>query len=337
MLLDPIFDINGRTIGVGHSPFVIAEAGSNFNQDLDTGKRLIDAAAKSAADAVKFQLFRADALYPDGGDIHAAFKAVELDPDWVPVLARHAADQGLAFMASAFDLESLGVLEAVGVAAHKVASSETTNLKLVRAMAATGKPLFVSTGMCDLADVDEAVTAIEESGCARVVLLQCGAVYPLPPEDANLRVMDTLATAYGCPVGFSDHTLGVAVSTAAVGRGASAIEKHFTLDRSAEGPDHFYALEPDELDRFVSGIRDAHAALGGAVKRMLTQERSGGRRDGLYAARDIAAGTVLTARDVAVRRPAVGMRGRFLGVVLGSVCARDVAKDAPIDWDAVAP
>ena len=329
------FNISGRVIGDGEHLLIIAEAGSNFNQNLDTGKHLIDAAARAGADAVKFQLFSADELYPSGGEMHAAFKAAELDPAWVPILAEHADDRSLAFMASAFDTKSVQILNDVDVPAHKVASSEVTNLKLIRKMSQAGKPLIISTGMCDLSDVHDAVLVAEASGCSEIALMQCGAVYPLPPEDANLRVMDVLKATFSCPVGFSDHTLGMGISVAAVGRGASVIEKHFTLDRSSKGPDHFYALEPDELNLFVANLREARLSLGSPIKRMLPQERKAGRRYGLYAARDISAGTVLSRDDLAIQRPAAGVDRRFFEVVVGATCLHDVPKDAPINWSEI--
>jgi len=332
-VLEHSFDIAGRPVGGNASPFIIAEAGSNFDQSFDKACTLIDVAAESGADAVKFQLFRADALYPPGSEMNAIFRSVELAADWVPRLAQHAASRNILFLASAFDLDSVKTLETIGVPAHKVASSETTNIRILAAMARTGKPLLISTGMCDSADITDAVQACLGAGNRRIALLQCGAVYPLPPEQANLRVMDSLTAEYGCPVGFSDHTLGSATAVAAVARGAAVIEKHFTLDRKAKGPDHFYALEPGDLKRFVADLREAHAALGGSVKEMLPEERKYGRRDGLWAARDIVPGARLTADDVSVRRPALGMRARFRDAAIGAVARRAIAKDAPIQFE----
>ena len=334
-MLQRAFNVGKRSISNNGDLLVIAEAGSNFNQDLDTSKRLIDVAAKAGADVVKFQLFSADVLYPGGGDTHAHFKAVELDPTWVPILARHATSQNIAFMASAFDAEAVQLLEDVDVPAHKVASSEVTNLKLIRQMSLTGKPLFISTGMCNLSDIHDAVFAAHALGSYQIALMQCGAVYPLPPQDANLRVMDVLESTFMCPVGYSDHTLGIGVSIAAVGRGASVIEKHFTLDREATGPDHFYALEPHELVRFISLLREAHAALGSPIKRVLPQERKYGRRYGLYAARDICAGSILTSDDLVAKRPAIGIDQRLIETVLGAKCLYDISEDEPILWAAI--
>ena len=327
------FNIGNASIAAGGRPFIIAEAGSNFNQSLDTALRLVDTAAECGADAVKFQLFRAEELYPAGSEMHKIFKSVELNPDWVPRIAAHAAARGIQFFASAFDRKSVDVLDAAGAPAYKIASSETTNIPLLSYIAAKGKPLVVSTGMCDMVDVAEAVNACEGAGNRSIALLQCVAMYPLPPELVNLRVMDLLGEVFGCPVGFSDHTLGIGPSIAAVARGAAIIEKHFTLDRKAEGPDHFYALEPAELKALVTGAREAHAALGRPVKEMAPEERRLGRREGLYAARPIARGSTLAAEDVAARRPALGLRSRYRDTVIGAVATRDIERDAPLSWD----
>ena len=332
-LLRPAFEVAGKQIANGERPFVIAEAGSNFDQSLNMAYRLIDAAAEAGADAVKFQLFCPESLYPPESSEHEAVKAVMLDPDWVPRLAEHASARGIPFMASAFDTASVDVLEAVGVPAHKVASSEATNLPLIAHMAATGRPIFLSTGMCDMVDVHEAVATCLGNGNSAMALMQCAAVYPLPPEQANLRVMDVFRQTFGCPAGFSDHTLGLAAPVAAAARGAAVIEKHFTLDRTAEGPDHFYALEPDELKRLVQMVREAHAALGDSNKQMLPIEREFGRREGLYAACDIAAGDIIDDGALAVRRPAMGLRARYRPHVVGARARVDIATGEPIGWN----
>lgn len=335
-MLNTEFEIAGRRIGAAHPPYVIAEAGSNFNQSLDVARRLVDAAADAGADAVKFQLFRADALYPGGGEMHDIFKSIELDPAWVPQLAEHCVQRGIHFFASAFDAGSVQVLIDAKVPAMKIASSETTNLSLVAQMAAAGVPLIISTGMCDMVDVEEAAALCEGIGNRDIAFLQCGAMYPLPPELVNLRVMRTFASRFGCPVGFSDHTLQANTGAIAVGAGASVLEKHFTLDRASPGPDHFYALEPHELKDYVTGARDAHIMLGHAIKEMLPEERRLGRREGLHAARELPAGHRLTAEDIAVRRPAVGIRSRDLSAVVGARLKGALADGEPLAWDNLA-
>jgi sialic acid synthase SpsE len=329
------FTIGGQNIGGGASPFIIAEAGSNFNQSLDTARKLIDVAAEAGADAVKFQLFRADILYPGGGELQDIFKSIELNPEWVAILNRHAMENGIQLMASAFDRGSVDVLEAINTPAHKIASSETTNLPFLHYVASKGRPIIISTGMCDMVDVEEAVNVCIGAGNHQIILLQCGAMYPLPRELVNLRVIPAFSERFRCPVGFSDHTMGYAAAFAAIGVGAKIFEKHFTLDRQLAGPDHFYALEPSELKTYVSGLREAHAALGSEVKEMLPEEKKLGRREGLYAARDLQAGAFLTTNDISVRRPAVGLRSRYAGSVAGANLARDIKKGDPITWESL--
>lgn len=324
--------IAGHRIAGDSPPFVIAEAGSNFNQSLDIAKRMIDVAAESGAQAVKFQLFRAEALYPPGTELYDIFKSIELNPDWLAPLNDHAAAAGILFAASVFDLDSLAALEAIGVPLHKVASSETTNLRLLGAIAATGKPVLISTGMCEMSDVAEAVSLCRGAGNDNLVVLQCGSVYPLPPALANLRVLDGFATGFGTQLGYSDHTLGLAAAAAAVALGARVIEKHFTLDRGMEGPDHSYAMEPGELKSYVRVVNDAFAALGSPTKAMLPEERAVGRRDGLYAARKIAAGAEIEQDDIAIQRPAVGIDARFARAVVGSEAREAIAEGEAITW-----
>lgn len=324
--------IGGTTVGGSAAPYVIAEVGSNFDKDLDKARKLIDVAKEAGANAVKFQLFRADVLYPNRDGLYDIFKSIELDAEWVPLLDKHARDQGLHFIASAFDMGSVDVLEAVKTPAHKVASSETTNLGFLHKLASTGKPVIVSTGMCDMVDVEEAVNICLGSGNSQVVLMQCGAMYPLPNELANLRVIQSLGRRFNCPVGFSDHTLGQVAAITAVGLGATVFEKHYTLDKKGAGPDHFYALEPYELKSYIAAIREAHEALGSGEKQMLPKERELGRREGLYLARSMAEGEVITSADVVIKRPALGIRSRYIGSVLGATLSTAVNKDQPLDW-----
>lgn len=332
-LLKNVLTIAGAQVGSEAPPYVIAEVGSNFNQNMDTARRLIDVAVQAKANAVKFQLFRADFLYPKGGDLYDIFKSVELDPEWVPQLAKHAEDQGIHFMASAFDMASVDVLEKVNVPAHKIASSETTNLAFMHYVASTGRPVIISTGMCDMVDVEEAVNVCRDVGNDQIILLQCGALYPLPSDQVNLRVIPSFAQRFNCSVGFSDHTLGQVAATTAVGLGAAVFEKHFTLDRKSSGPDHFYALEPGELKSYVGSLHEAYQSLGSPAKQMLPKERELGRREGIYTERAMARGECITASDVMLKRPALGLRARYVAAISGAVLTRNVNKDEPITWD----
>lgn len=327
------FKISDSMVGCDSVPYIIAEIGSNFDKSLDKAKKLIDAGRKVGANAVKFQLFRAEVLYPNRDSLYDVFKSIELDAEWVPILKKHADDQGVDFIASAFDSGSVKVLESVNIPAYKVASSEAANLGFVHSVATIGKPVIVSTGMCDMIDVEEAVNVCFGAGNDRVVLMQCGAMYPLPNELANLRVIHSLKKRFQCPIGFSDHTLGQVAAIAAVGVGATVFEKHFTLDKTDTGPDHFYALEPNELRSYMSAIREAHEALGSGEKQMLPEEKEQGRREGLYLSRQMAKGTTITARDVVIKRPAVGLRARYASAVIGAKLNVETDKDQPLRWD----
>ena len=325
-----------RWIGPGNPTFVIAEVGSNHNQKLDQAKQLIQATADAGADAVKFQLFLADILYPGGGEIHAAFRAVELSREWVPELADYSKKCGLFFLASAFDPGAVDCLEAVGSPAHKVASSETTNLPLLKYMASKQKPILVSTGMCDLADIFEAVEVIHSEGNTDIALFQCTTLYPTEPRHSHLRAMDTLRSAFQVPVGLSDHTLDIVVPVAAVARGACMIEKTLTLGRDLPGPDHGYSLEPSEFKRMVEAIRITEEALGSPVKTMLPEEAQVARRDSIRAARDIQPGELLTEDMLTLQRPALGgIRPRTMAAVLGRRARQTIAQGVAIKWDMI--
>lgn len=327
-----ILKIGNKSIGEGNSPFFIAEAGSNHNQSYETAAKLVDVAADAGADAVKFQLFQSGELYPPGTEMYKIFKSVEFDAEWLGKLSEHAAKRGILFLASAFDRKSADLLEAAKVPAYKIASSETTNIPLLSYIAKKGKPLLISTGMCDLVDVYEAIKLCESLGNSELALFQCGAMYPLPPELAHLKVMDMFRETFPYPVGYSDHTLGNHITLAAVARGASLIEKHFTLDRQSQGPDHFYALEPKELKQLVKESREIYASLGEKEKLMLPEEKRVGRREGLYIKRNIKMGQKLTAEDIEIKRPALGLRARYASAIVGSSAKTDLAEGSPLNW-----
>lgn len=334
-MLEKEFELFGKRVGESHAPIVIAEVGSNFNQDLGIAYDLIENAANTNADAVKFQLFRAEELYPPGSELYDLFKKIELTPDWLPKLQAHARKHEIEFLASAFDIESVDILEDLGVTAFKIASSETTNLRLVHHIASTGKPVIISTGMCDSIDVEEAIDVCIGVGNRKVALLQCGAVYPLPKEQVHLRVISSYIERFACPVGFSDHTRGPAAAVAAVGLGARVFEKHLTLSRDMEGPDHFFATEPDELVTYIELVHEAFSALGKGQKQMLPMEKENGRREGLYATRDLAAGEVIGQNDLVEKRPAIGLSSRYRPFLLGAQLIKAVGSGDPIFWDSV--
>jgi N,N'-diacetyllegionaminate synthase len=326
--------IGERWIGEEEPVFIVAEIGSNHNQTFGQARQLIEVAAAAGVDAVKFQLFKAENLYPNKEDaMFKIMKSIELPWEWLDELVEYAQSHNLMFLASPFDTEAVDILETLGVPAYKWASSETVNLHLLRYAAAKMKPMLVATGMCDLADVTAAVEVIQSAGNRDIVLLQCTSLYPALPTQINLRVMDTMKNTFHLPVGFSDHTLGFNITAAAVARGACVIEKHFTLNRDMEGPDHFYAIEPDELKQMVEVIRNVEKSLGSAVKDILPEEKKVAKRESIIAAKDIPQNTVITREMVVLSRPALGIKPRFLPAVLGSKVKTHIEKGQAITWN----
>jgi sialic acid synthase SpsE len=342
--------IGDRPVGDGAPVYVIAEAGSNHDRDLDQARRLIDVAADAGADAVKFQTFTSDrivaetrtraryldAILPPDETMASLFRKLELPYEWHEPLFRHATDAGLDFLSTPFDEAAADMLDGLGVKAFKIASYELWHLPLLRHVAAKGKPMICSTGMANLADVQEAVDVLTEAGARdRLVLLHCVVNYPPPFSDLNLRAIPTMRAAFGVPIGYSDHTPGWTAPVVATALGAAVVEKHFTTSRDRPGPDHRFALEPDELAAMVRAIRDAEAALGDGVKRMAAAEADlyVTARRSLHAARDIEAGTVLSDADVAVLRPGTGIEVRELPHVVGRTARRRIERHEPLAWE----
>lgn len=341
--------IGERAVGPGEPCFVVAEAGVNHNGSLETALALVDAAAEAGADAVKFQTFRAERVAsreaPKAGYQLATtdpaeaqvemLRRLELPAEAHAPVARRCRERGVTFLSSPFDEDSADLLERLGVPAFKVGSGELTNLPLLEHIARKGLPLILSTGMADLEEVREAVEAVRHAGCSQIVLLHCVSSYPADPADANLRAMATLASAFGTPVGFSDHTPGIAVSLGATALGASVIEKHLTLSRNLPGPDHRASLEPVEFRALVSGIRTVEKALGRGAKEPAAAEMENRRivRRSLAAALEIAAGETLTRGMITTLRPATGIAPKEWPDVVGRRAKRAIAVGALISRD----
>ena len=346
-----VISIAGREVGPGHPTYVIAEAGSNHNRDLPTAMRLIEVAAEAGADAVKFQTYTAEGLYSrftptmsylddsdlvhKGESVWELIKRIEMPWEWHADLAAKARDVGIDFLSTPFEEAAVDVLEDVGVPAYKIASYEVNHLPLIRACAKTGKPLLISTGMASLGDIERALDAVAEAGGSEVLLMHCAINYPPLFEDLNLRAIPTMQQAFRVPIGWSDHTMGHTADVVAVALGACAVEKHYTLSRDQEGPDHPFALEPPELAAMVQAIRETEASLGSSVKRVTDAEAEMFRlgRRSLVAARDIPAGSVLTENDIAVKRPGYGIPVDEFDVVIGHTATRDLSADEVITWD----
>ena len=340
--------------------FIIAEAGVNHNGDLERALLMIDAAYAAGADAVKFQTFSADKLAApaaakadyqvretgEGGQ-HAMLRALELTPEMHHRLIEHCTDVGIEFMSTPFDEDSVDFLTACGMARIKVPSGEITNHPLLRHMAATGLPMIVSTGMADLREIKEAVDVIRSTRDALdkpepleevVTILHCTSNYPAAPSDVNLRAMRTIADCTGLAVGYSDHTLGLAVSTAAVALGATVIEKHFTLDRGLPGPDHRASLTVEELAALIRQIRDVEAALGSPTKAPTSSElpiRLVARRS-VTARRPLPVGHRLRSEDLVLLRPASGIEPKYLDQLPGRELSNAVEAGQSIGWDDLA-
>jgi len=342
------FAIDGRRVGGGAPAYVIAEAGANHNRDLGIAKELIEVAAATGADAVKFQTYTG-ALYSsktpqftylkDERSPKELLDAIALPREWQPELAEHARGQGIAFFSTPFDHEAVESLAAVGVPAMKIASFEIVDLPLIEAAASVGVPMILSTGMATYGEIDDALRAVRSTGNCQVALLRCASLYPAPAEIMNLRSMATLREAFGVPVGLSDHTEGIAVPTGAVALGAELIEKHFTLDRSMTGPDHAFAIEPDELKALVTAIRDVEAALGTGRLEGPSEaeavEMYPLARSSVVAATDIPAGTTITRNMITVKRPGYGVMPKHIDVIVGRLARVDIEADEVITWDKI--
>jgi N-acetylneuraminate synthase/N,N'-diacetyllegionaminate synthase len=325
------------------SVFFIAEAGVNHDGDLALALQLVDIAHRAGADAVKFQTFRAEAIsapeapmadYQKARDGAASqtemLKRLELPHADFARIADHCRAIGIEFMSSPFDLDSAAFLAGIGMTKFKLASGEITNEPFVRGVARLaadhGGSVILSTGMSTLDEVAEAVGWIEASGNPPLTILHCVSNYPAPAKDANLKAMDTLGETFGRPIGWSDHTLGDAVPLAAVARGATVVEKHFTLDNHLAGPDHAMSMDPDGLARLIAGVRAVEVSLGDGIKRPVEAEREimTVARRSLFAARDIAAGAVVTAEDLIALRPGDGISAARHGDVVGRTASRPI-------------
>jgi pseudaminic acid synthase len=347
--MTPKVQIANKVIGEGKSCFVIAEAGSNHDGKLKQAKQLIDIAADSGADAVKFQTFQADKIVAGTKDeivnidiagaktLYELYKKAELPREWLGKLADYAQGKGVILLSTPFDEEAVDDLDELGVPAFKVASFELTHLPLLKHIARKGKTVILSTAMASLGEIEEAIATISGEGNKQIILLHCGVGYPLRVEDVNLAAMDTLRQAFPYPVGYSDHTMGITVPIAAVALGAKVIEKHFTLSRNLPGPDHPFALEPHELKAMVQGIRDVEKAIGTAEKRLQEGEAVHYRRGrrSIFAKVDISKGTVITENMLAVLRPGIGLKPKYLNVVVGREAKVNIKAHEPITWDKI--
>lgn len=343
------FKIAGRSIGQDHSPFIIAEMSGNHNQSLERALEIVAAAAGTGAHALKIQTYTPDTMTLDlderefhisdpkspwsGTSLYKLYGEAYTPWEWHKPIFDRARELGMIAFSTPFDDTAVDFLEGLDVPCYKIASFENTDLPLIRAAAATGKPLIISTGMASVAELDETVSAARGAGCKDLVLLKCTSTYPATPANTNIRTIPHLRELFQCEVGLSDHTMGIGVSVGSVVLGASVIEKHFTLRRADGGVDSSFSMEPAEMAQLVVETERAWQALGRvcygpteAEKKSLQFRRS------LYVVRDLKAGDVLTSENVRAIRPGLGLPAKYLHQILGKRVNCDTARGTPCDW-----
>lgn len=343
------FKIGSRCVGAGAAPLIIAEMSGNHNQSLDVALQIVEAAARAGAHALKLQTYTADTMTLDldqgeffikdpdslwaGSSLYDLYQRAHTPWEWhEPIFAR-ARELGMLAFSTPFDESAVDFLESLDVPAYKIASFENTDLPLIRRVAATGKPLIISTGMASIAELDESVQAARQAGCRDLVLLKCTSTYPASPANSNLLTIPHLRELFGCEVGLSDHSMGVGVSVAAVALGATVIEKHFILDRSAGGVDASFSLEPGELASLVVETERAWQAMG-QVRYGATQAESKSLmyRRSLYVTRDMQAGELFSADNVRAIRPGLGLAPKHYDALLGRRARQALKRGTALDW-----
>ncbi len=340
--------LNGRDVGAEHPCFIIAEAGVNHNGDLELAKRLVDTAVDAGANAVKFQSFKSEGVASvkapkaeyaqattDASESHLEMlKRLELSVESHRELLVYCQERKILFMSTPFDEPSADLLAELGMAVMKIPSGEINNLQFLSYIAAMGKPIILSTGMSYLGEVERAVRRIRDAGVNDIVLLQCVSNYPANPAHANLRTMQTMSAAFGCPAGYSDHTEGVEAALVAVALGACVLEKHITLDRNMPGPDHRSSMAPDAFKTLVSQIRTVESTLGSGIKTPVESEADTLRviRRSLALRQALPAGTVLREEMLTALRPATGIHPEHIDLVVGRRLVRDLPARTLLTW-----
>jgi len=346
----PTIKISGRAIGPGQPPYVVAELSANHGGSLARALDVMSAAKRAGADAIKLQTYTADTITIDhdgpefrihgglwnGRRLYELYEEAHTPWKWHEALFAKGRELGIPVFSTPFDISAVDFLEGFDPPAYKIASFEMIDLPLVRRVAATGKPVIMSTGMASVEEIGESVEAFRAAGGRDLVLLHCVSGYPTPVEQSNLRRIPKLAAEFNCPVGLSDHTLGVEVPIASVALGACLIEKHFTLDRNDGAVDSAFSLEPEQLRALVDGAKAAFEALGtGAPTRSEVEKASLAFRRSIYVVRDIGAGEPFTTENVRIIRPGYGLPPRELPNVIGRKARRALARGTALSWDAV--
>ncbi len=347
--MSKLVTIDGRKIGAGFSPYVIAEMSANHNGDINKAFRIIDMAKQSGADAIKMQTYTPDTItincdLPDfqlldglwaGRTLYELYQEAYTPWDWHKPLFEHAKKLGITIFSSPFDNTAVDLLEELNSPAYKIASFEAIDLPLIKYVASTGKPMIISTGMADADEIQEAIEAAREGGCKELAILHCVSGYPAPAEDYNLKTVVDMQQRFGLVTGLSDHTLDNTTAIASVALGASIIEKHVTLDCNGGGPDDSFSLEADELKALCDGAKIAWQALGQVDYGRKSSESDNVKfRRSLYFVRDLNAGDVVTEADIRSVRPGFGLAPKYLDQLLGRVIKQSVMRGTAVSWTA---
>lgn len=342
--------IGNRMIGSDHPTYFIAEIGGNFDGSMDKAKRLIDAAKMAGADCAKFQTFTAKTIVSEGGfskmtlhGVHGSwgrtvsevFKDVEFPLEWHQEIADYCKKVGIDFSTSPYFKEAVDLCADMNIPFIKIGSGEITWLEMIEYMACKGIPIMLATGDATMSEIDEAVRTIEKTGNRNLVLMQCITNYPSKIDSANVNVLKTYQNAFDCLTGYSDHSPGHVVALASVVLGGRVIEKHFTLNKKDQGPDHPHSMEPEEFKLMVDSIREVERAMGSSRKEVVEEESETVfvQRRCLYAKRDLRSGHIITADDIDVLRPALGILPKFKDTIIGKSVNKDIPAGEPIFWE----
>ena len=342
--------IAGKKIGSNCPPFIIAEMSGNHNQSLQRALKIVEAAAMAGAHAVKIQTYTPDTMTLDiderefhisdkkslwaGSSLYKLYGEAYTPWEWHKPIFDKANELGMLAFSSPFDHTAIDFLETLNVPCYKIASFENTDIPLIRRVAATRKPMIISTGMATVSELDESVRAARESGCKDLILLKCTSTYPATPENTNILTIPHMKALFGCEVGLSDHTMGIGVSVASVALGAAIIEKHFTLDRKDGGVDSTFSMEPDEMAQLVIETKRAWQALGDvSYGRTESEKKSIQFKRSLYIVQDMKAGDIFTSNNLRAIRPGFGLSPKNIDILLGKKIAIDAVKGTPVNWD----
>ncbi|MCY7750494.1 pseudaminic acid synthase [Bacillus inaquosorum] len=345
-------NIEGRKIGPHHPPFIIAEMSGNHNQSLERAFNIIEEAAKAGAHALKIQTYTADTMTLNmntkdfkiedenslwsGRTLYTLYQQAYTPWEWHKPIFDKCRELGMIPLSTPFDESSVDFLEDLGVPIYKIASFENTDIPLIKKVAATGKPIIISTGMATVAEIDESIRAAKEAGCKELILLKCTSTYPASPENTNISTIPHMKELFNCQVGLSDHTMGTGVAVASVALGATVIEKHFTLSRADGGVDSAFSLEPPELKELVVETGRAWQALGQITYGPTDEEKASLKfRRSIYVKKDIKAGEIFTKDNIKVVRPGYGLEPKFYDVIIGRTAKKHIAAGTPLKWDSI--